>query len=350
MIRVHLDHVSYAVTPGAFVPTLQRLGAALGASFADGGVHPGFGTRNVVLPCAGGTYIEIVSPLDHPAVDRVPFGRAVKEKADDGGGWLGWVVGVDSLEPIEQRLGRHSVEGHRILPSGERLSWQQIGVLDLLAGGGVGAFDDTRGRLVRGGQDAREFVAQELVRHLGLLLATRSARASRGRSGARGALELAPELFDLLGELRVLIAHRGHVRLHLGNLGLGGADPALGLSQHDVPVGDHLVDGRTLIPEQTPAQLLGSVVPHGVLPPLDVASRTGPTRLFDVHADESTTVRTFTCGDGSRAPGPSGASGQVRQRGVRHHSATNGAVGRVQADPRPTGPIPQTRVLSRAGP
>lgn len=132
MTRVRLDHVSYAVTPGAFVPTLQRLGAALGASFADGGVHPGFGTRNVVLACAGGTYIEIVSPLDHPAVDRVPFGRAVKQKADDGGGWLGWVVGVDSLEPIEHRLGRPSVEGHRILPSGERLSWRQIGVLDLL--------------------------------------------------------------------------------------------------------------------------------------------------------------------------------------------------------------------------
>jgi len=130
MTRVRLDHVSYAVTPGAFVPTLQRLGAALGASFADGGVHPGFGTRNVVLACAGGTYIEIVSPLDHPAVDRVPFGRAVKQKADDGGGWLGWVVGVDSLEPIEHRLGRPSVEGH--LPSGERLSWRQIGVLDLL--------------------------------------------------------------------------------------------------------------------------------------------------------------------------------------------------------------------------
>ncbi len=132
MTRVRLDHVSYAVSPGAFGSTLQRLGSALGASFADGGVHPGFGTRNVVLPCVGGTYIEIVSPLDHPAVDRVPFGRAVKQKADDGGGWLGWVVGVDSLEPIEARLGRDSVEGHRILPSGERLSWRQIGVLDLL--------------------------------------------------------------------------------------------------------------------------------------------------------------------------------------------------------------------------
>lgn len=132
MTGVRLDHVSYAVSPGAFVPTLQRLGSALGASFADGGVHPGFGTRNVVLACAGGTYVEIVTPLDHPAVDRVPFGRAVKQRADDGGGWLGWVVGVDSLDPIEQRLGRSSVEGHRILPSGERLSWRQIGVLDLL--------------------------------------------------------------------------------------------------------------------------------------------------------------------------------------------------------------------------
>ena len=129
---MRLDHVSYAVSAGAFVPTLQRLGSALGASFSDGGVHPGFGTRNVVLGCTGGTYIEIVSPLDHPAVDRVPFGRAVKQRAEEGGGWLGWVVGVESLEPIEERIGRQAVEGHRILPSGERLSWHQIGVLDLL--------------------------------------------------------------------------------------------------------------------------------------------------------------------------------------------------------------------------
>ena len=129
---MRLDHVSYAVSAASFAPTLQRLGAQLGASFADGGVHPRFGTRNVVLPCADGTYVEIVSPLDHPAAERMPFGQAVRSRADDGGGWMGWVVAVDDLAPIEQRLGRSAADGHRVLPSGDELQWKQIGVLDLM--------------------------------------------------------------------------------------------------------------------------------------------------------------------------------------------------------------------------
>ena len=129
---MHLDHVSYATSPGSFVPTLQRIGSQLGASFTDGGVHPRFGTRNVVLACARGTYVEVVTTLDHPAADRAPFGQAVSRRAAEGGGWLGWVVSVDDIAPIEQRLGRPSVPGHRVLPTGEELSWRQIGVLDLL--------------------------------------------------------------------------------------------------------------------------------------------------------------------------------------------------------------------------
>jgi hypothetical protein len=42
-----------------------------------------------VLPLGGGCYVEVVSPLDHPAVDRAPRGRAVKRRAESRGGWLG---------------------------------------------------------------------------------------------------------------------------------------------------------------------------------------------------------------------------------------------------------------------
>ena len=37
---------------------------------------------------------------------RQPFGQAVRARAEDGGGWLGWVVAVDDLAPVEARLGR----------------------------------------------------------------------------------------------------------------------------------------------------------------------------------------------------------------------------------------------------
>lgn len=129
---MRLDHVSYACTSGELADVVQRIGADLGATFIDGGRHPAFGTRNFILPLAGGTYVEVVAALDHPAADRMPFGRAVRRRADDGGGWLGWVVAVDDITLIEARLGRASIGGHRVRPDGFDLRWRQIGVLDLM--------------------------------------------------------------------------------------------------------------------------------------------------------------------------------------------------------------------------
>jgi hypothetical protein len=129
---MRLDHVSYAAGPGQLIDVVQRVGAALGAGFSDGGRHPRFGTRNFVLPLAGGTYLEVVTTLDHPAADRAPFGRAVRRRAEGGGGWLGWVVAVDDIAPVEHRLNRAAVPGNRHRPDGHDLRWKQIGVLDLI--------------------------------------------------------------------------------------------------------------------------------------------------------------------------------------------------------------------------
>jgi len=129
---VQLDHVSYACDVDAFPSTVSRLGALLGQPFTDGGVHPRYGTRNAVLPLDGGCYVEVVTPLDHPATDSAPFGQAVRRRAALGGGWLGWVVSVEDLAPFEKRLGRPSAEGHRRRPDGVLLEWRQIGLLELI--------------------------------------------------------------------------------------------------------------------------------------------------------------------------------------------------------------------------
>ena len=129
---MRLDHVSYAVTVDDLARTVQRLGAQLGAGFSDGGLHPQFGTRNFVLPLDRGCYVEVVSALDHPAADRAPFGQAVKRRAEAGGGWLGWVVAVPDIAPVERRLGRPAVENYRHRPDGTELRWKQIGVMDLM--------------------------------------------------------------------------------------------------------------------------------------------------------------------------------------------------------------------------
>lgn len=130
---MRLDHLSYACSAGELADVVQRLGSDLGAPFMDGGRHPRFGTRNFVLPLAGGSYLEVVSALDHPAVDKMPFGQAVRARAEQGGGWLGWVVSVEDITPFETRLGREGVAGHRIRPDGYELRWTQLGVLDQMS-------------------------------------------------------------------------------------------------------------------------------------------------------------------------------------------------------------------------
>jgi hypothetical protein len=129
---MQLDHVSYATSHDTVIDVIQRIGSQLGASFIDGGMHPQFGTRNFILPLKESRYIEVVCPLDHPAADKTPFGQLVTKKVEAGGGWLTWVVAVDDLSPIETRLERKAVEGHRKKPDGNELFWRQIGVLDTL--------------------------------------------------------------------------------------------------------------------------------------------------------------------------------------------------------------------------
>lgn len=133
MCGMRLDHLSYAAGPDGLESTAARLGAALGCDFVDGGVHPRFGTRNMILPLADGTYLEIVEVLDHPASDKAPFGQAVRARSALGGGWLGWVVAVPDISVVEQRLGRAAVPGSRHRPDGTSLRWQQIGVNGLIA-------------------------------------------------------------------------------------------------------------------------------------------------------------------------------------------------------------------------
>ena len=103
---MRLDHLSYAAGPDGLASTARRIGELLGENFADGGIHPRFGTRNVVLPLTDGMYLEVVEVLDHPASDKAPFGQAVRARSQLGGGWMGWVVAVDDIRPIEARLGR----------------------------------------------------------------------------------------------------------------------------------------------------------------------------------------------------------------------------------------------------
>jgi len=128
---MRLDHVSYVTSHDQLADTVQRLGSRLGTTFVDGGIHPRFGTRNFTAPLLDGKYIEVVCPLDHPATEQTPWGKAVSKKAQEGGGWLTWVFSTEDIAPIEEKFGRKAVDGHRTRPNGTDLKWKQIGVKEI---------------------------------------------------------------------------------------------------------------------------------------------------------------------------------------------------------------------------
>ena len=128
---MRLDHVSYVTSHDQLADTVQRLGSRIGSTFVDGGIHPRFGTRNFTAPLMNNQYIEVVCPLNHPATEETPWGRAVSQKANEGGGWLSWVFSTEDIEPIAAKFGREALEGHRTRPNGTDLKWKQIGVKEI---------------------------------------------------------------------------------------------------------------------------------------------------------------------------------------------------------------------------
>ncbi len=128
---MRLDHVSYVTSHDQLADTVQRLGSRMGSTFVDGGIHPRFGTRNFTCALKNGQYIEVVCPLDHPATEQTPWGKAVSKKANEGGGWFTWVFSTKNIAPIEEKFGREAIEGHRTRPNGTDLKWKQIGVKEI---------------------------------------------------------------------------------------------------------------------------------------------------------------------------------------------------------------------------
>lgn len=129
---MHLDHVSFASNADGYLATARRISDSLGIEPYDGGIHPRFGTRNLIFPLADGHYVEVVEALEHPAAFNTPFGQAVRTRSELGGGWMGWAVSLPELTEVEARLEREAVDGHRTPDTGVELRWKQIGVKGLL--------------------------------------------------------------------------------------------------------------------------------------------------------------------------------------------------------------------------
>lgn len=123
---LELDHLLYA-TPDVDA-TVADLESRFGVTFRPGGRHPGWGTRNRILPLGGRTYLEVIGPDESQPESAGNRILAVDELEEPRLAW--WAV-----RPFVMALTRGAfvaagfvpgevIEGRRELDGGGSLVWR----------------------------------------------------------------------------------------------------------------------------------------------------------------------------------------------------------------------------------
>lgn len=100
---MRIDHVIYAAAD--LDAATARIESELELTVRGGGRHEGHGTQNRIVPLGGG-YLELLGVADPEEAGGSEFGRGLLARlAHEGDGLLAWVVAVDDVESVAQRLG-----------------------------------------------------------------------------------------------------------------------------------------------------------------------------------------------------------------------------------------------------
>jgi Glyoxalase-like domain len=102
---------------------------AMGFDVLDGGVHPGFGTANRVIPL-GAQYIELLGIVSSPEARQNEYGRSLLRAIAEGDRLVRWSIRTDEIDEVASRLGISVERRRRQRPDGELLTWRAAG-LDL---------------------------------------------------------------------------------------------------------------------------------------------------------------------------------------------------------------------------
>ena len=100
---MRIDHVLYVTTD--LDAAAARVRNELGLNAVQGGRHQGHGTHNRIVPLGGG-YLELIAIADDEEAATSPMGSAVAARlAEHGDGLFAWVIVLEDVEELADRLG-----------------------------------------------------------------------------------------------------------------------------------------------------------------------------------------------------------------------------------------------------
>ena len=106
--------------------TAERL-RDLGLDVQDGGAHPGFGTRNMIVPL-GRSYLELLTVEDRARAERSLFGRTLLARTAAGDRLVRWSIRTDRIDEVAAELDLDVDDRSRQHPDGRTLRWRSAGM------------------------------------------------------------------------------------------------------------------------------------------------------------------------------------------------------------------------------
>jgi len=99
----------------------------LGFEVLDGGIHPGVGTANRIIPL-GEAYLELLGVVSVPQAGASAYGRALLAATADGDRLVRWSLRTDAIDSVAGRLGLTVEHRRRLRPDGVVLTWRAAGL------------------------------------------------------------------------------------------------------------------------------------------------------------------------------------------------------------------------------
>jgi Glyoxalase-like domain len=102
-----------------------------GLDVQEGGTHPAFGTRNLIVPL-GPSYLELLAVDDQPRAETSEFGRSLLARIAGGDRLTRWSMRTDRIDEVAAELGIEVEDRSRERPDGRVLRWRSAGITESL--------------------------------------------------------------------------------------------------------------------------------------------------------------------------------------------------------------------------